>query len=192
MFNGLSRLSKTHGIIESVAIPIPLVEELHTSTVLLGPLVTIGEWSVESKDDNRECQEYGGCAHANDWLVLECQGANGDAAEVVVKDLCQCNDGEVESREVVVQEELALHEEEGKVVESPAKDDSADFVVKATEGEILVVIAAPLPSEERETFEGNVDGNGRSASPPDQRVADEIDLTMILAPEVDATLEDRP
>jgi len=52
----------------------------------------------------------------------------------------------------VVQEQLALHEEEWEVVEGPTKDVSADLVVKSLEGWVVVVVAVALPSEDSQAL----------------------------------------
>lgn len=59
--------------------------------------------------------------------------------------------GEVQGGEVVMQEELTLHEEEGEVVERPANDqERADFVVICELGcekrEVQLVLPDFLPS----------------------------------------------
>lgn len=48
----------------------------------------------------------------------------------IVKDGAEGKNGEPQRREVVMQEELSLHEEERKVMQRPADDEErADFVV---------------------------------------------------------------
>jgi hypothetical protein len=52
-----------------------------------------------------------------------------------IKHGARAQDGKVQGRKVVVQEELTLHNEEGKVVHCPANDEeAADFVVYADRG----------------------------------------------------------
>lgn len=58
----------------------------------------------------------------------------------------------------MVQEELALHEEEGEVVEGPAKNGHANLIVEALERSLGVVTATTLPAQ---------DGNGLEDDPAD-------------------------
>ena len=53
----------------------------------------------------------------------------------VVEHGAEAEDGKVERREIVVQEQLALHEEEGEIVQCPSDEErGADFVVKGNLG----------------------------------------------------------
>jgi hypothetical protein len=45
--------------------------------------------------------------------------------------MTECDDGEVESRQIMMEEELSFHQEEGEVVEEPTRDGGTD-------GEIVV------------------------------------------------------
>jgi len=57
----------------------------------------------------------------------------------------------------VVEEELAGHEEEGEVVECPAENEGADFIVESLERNVLVVSTTSLPSKNSEAFERNIE-----------------------------------
>ena len=59
----------------------------------------------------------------------------------------------------MVQEELTLHEEEGEVVERPTQDRNADLIVETLEDGVAVVVAATLPSQDRESLEDCVKGD---------------------------------
>jgi len=77
-------------------------------------------------------------------------------------------------------------------VESPAKNRHAELVVKTTESGVLVITTATLPSQDCKALECNVECDGGSAGPPDKRVSNEVDLTVVFTPEVDASLQYRP
>ena len=109
----------TYAVVEGVAIPVPGVEELDAVAFGLGPLIAIRQWSVQSKDGDGEGHEDCRSAHANVWLVPKGEAADVDAVKGEVEDLAQRDDGEVQRREVVVEEELTLHQVEGKVVKGP-------------------------------------------------------------------------
>ena len=110
----------------------------------------------------------------------------------MVVGLTESQDGEEESREVVVQEELALHQEEWEVVEGPSENKSADLVVETLEWHVVEVLVAALPSQESDTLKDGKDGDCDGGRPPDDWVADEVDLTVLFAPEVDTTAENGP
>jgi hypothetical protein len=55
-----------------------------------------------------------------------------------------------------------------------------------------MVLEPTLPSENRQTLDSNVQGNGSSGRPPNDWVTNKVDLTMVLTPEIDATAQDRP
>lgn len=110
----------------------------------------------------------------------------------MVVSLTERQDGEEESWEVVVQEELALHQEEWEIVKCPSENESADLVVETLEWHVVEVLVAALPSQENDALEDGEDGDSDGRRPPDNWVTDEIDLAVLLAPEVDAATEDWP
>jgi hypothetical protein len=63
-------------------------------------------------------------------------------------------------------------------VESPPKDGHTDLVIKALEGDVVVIAEATLPSNNGETFDCNVEPDKRSGAPPDAWVADEVNLSL--------------
>lgn len=127
---------------------------------------------------------------ANDRTLAQSETLDSVDHEVI--GLAKSDDGKVECREVMMQEKLSLHEEEGEVVESPAQNRSTNLIIKTLEGDVAVVVAASLPSKNGETLEGDVKSNGGSRGPPDERVANQVDLSVVLAPEVDTATEDGP
>lgn len=92
----------------------------------------------------------------------------------------------------MVQEQLTIHEVEWEVVESPAQNRGADLVVESLERGVGVIVAAALPAESRNALEENVDNDSESRAPPHDGVAHQVDLAVILAPEVDTALEEGP
>lgn len=108
----------------------------------------------------------------------------------------------------MVQEELAGHEEEWEVVKEPAEDEeAAEAIVKhdlscgsrqistpgraKVEGGLLTVVqvlVAALVAKDEETSNADVGEDGERREQPDEGVADEVDLSVILDP---ATNEER-
>lgn len=183
-------MKATDVVIESVAVPVPSVKQLDTVAVILGPCTSICDWGVEAKDDDAQSKEDDGTSLANCRAVLETNDGNAVGEEIV--DLAESDDAKVKGGEVVMQKELSLHEEERKVVECPAENGSANLIVETLKGNVLVVVAASLPAKNSKTLEGNVESNGSRGAPPDQWVANKVDLTVVLAPEVDTTTENGP
>lgn len=103
---------------ESVAIPIPGIEKLNLFASGLGPWIAIGKWGVESKSDHAERQEDDGTKLTNKWAFAEANARNPGGNIVV--ELAKCDDGKVESWEVMMQEQLALHQKEWEVMECPS------------------------------------------------------------------------
>lgn len=91
-----------------------------------------------------------------------------------------------------MKEQLTLHQVEGEVVQSPAEHRGTDFVVESLEGGVLVIATASLPSENSNALEQDPDDDGDGGCPPDDRVTKEVDLSVVLTPEVDTALEKRP
>ena len=179
-----------YSVVEIVAVPVPGVEELHLLALILGPLVTIAERRIQAEDDDASCEEDNETGSANDGVLLDAKAAHTSGGKV--PDLAQSDDREEKSWEVVVQEELTLHEEEGEVVESPTQDRHADLVVETLENGVAVVVAATLPSQDRESLEDCIEGNRCGRRPPDKRIADEVDLAVVAAPKVDTTAKNWP
>lgn len=91
-----------------------------------------------------------------------------------------------------MQEKLSLHQVKREIMKRPPKNRHTDLKVEAPEVGHGVVSIATLPAEYCERLKGEVDGNGSGRGPPNYRVADEVDLTIIFTPKVDSTLQDRP
>ena len=77
-------------------------------------------------------------------------------------------------------------------MQGPAKNRSTDFVVETSERQIGMVVATPLPTKNSQSLDENVETNSRSRCPPNNGITNEIDLTMVFAPKVDATAKDGP
>ena len=129
---------------ESVAIPVPSFKQLDLIAGRLGPWVAVGQGSVNSKSHNAERQEYYSTETAKDWVFTE-TNARYTSSDIVIN-LAQSHDREIESWEVVVQEELALHQVEREVMECPSQDHGTDFVIEALEDDVVVVLEASLPA----------------------------------------------
>lgn len=146
-----------YGVVEVVAVPVPSVEELHLLALILGPLVTVAERRIQAEDDDAGSEEDNETGPADDGVLLDAEA--GHACGGKVPDLTESDDCEEKSWEVVVQEELTLHEEEGEVVESPAQDRHANLVVETLEDSVAVVVAATLPPQDRESLEDGVEAD---------------------------------
>lgn len=91
--------------------------------LLLGPLARIRQRAKLAETVQHKEHIHGRDLHAT-------RGAK--VSREKIKHGARAEDGKVQGGKVVVQEELALHEEEGQVVHSPADDEeAADFVVDA-------------------------------------------------------------
>lgn len=175
---------------ECVAIPIPSLEKLDFVASCLSPLVAVCKRRVKTKDNHAECQKDNCPETTNERILAETN--TWDTSSDIIVSLAKGDNRKVKSWEVVVQKQLTLHQVEWKVVESPSENHSTDFVIKTLKDSVAVVVEAALPSEDSQTFEDDIEKDGNSRRPPDKRVANEIDLTVILAPEVDATAQDGP
>jgi hypothetical protein len=91
-----------------------------------------------------------------------------------------------------VKEELTLHQVEWEVMECPSKNHSTNLIIEALEDWVIVVLEASLPSQNCKTLEDGKDRNSNGRAPPDDRVTNEVNLAVVLAPEVDTTLKNRP
>ncbi len=49
---------------------------------------------------------------------------------------------------------------------------------------IVVILVTPLPAENAETFDQEIDCNGKCRCPPYRRISDQVNLTVVLAPEI--------
>lgn len=108
---------------DRLPVEVPMWQILGIDALLLGPLARIRQRAklaetvqhkdhVDSRDLNPPCLSK--------------------VSRKQIKDGTRAQDGKVEGREVVVQEELTLHEEKGKIVQGPAdNEEAADLVVYA-------------------------------------------------------------
>ena len=69
-------------------------------------------------------------------------------------------------------------------MESPSENAHAHLVVETLEGDIAVVTVAALPAKNGDTLDSNVESNERAGAPPDHWVTQKVDLTVVLAPEI--------
>lgn len=175
---------------EGVAIPIPFVEQLCRLALILGPGIAICKRSVHGENGDGRGQEDDSSSLSNDRALSKAK--TGEAVRYEIVDLAKTHDGKVQSREVVMQEELTLHQVEREVVEEPAKQRHSNLVVEALERDIAVVLEATLPTNHSEALDSEVCNNRESRRPPNKGVTDEVDLAVVLTPEVDTTLEEGP
>ena len=179
---------RTYAIQEGIAIEIPSAEKLDSLAFSLGPRVTVGQRRVQPEDDHRQAKEQNGAYSVKNDFVLD--ERNPGCHEV--KDLAEGNNGEVQCREVMMQEELTLHKVEREIMESPSKNRGSNLIVKSLEDGISVIVAAALPAENSDALEKDIDNNGGSGAPPDDRVTHQVNLAVLPTPEVDTAAKDRP
>ena len=84
-----------------------------------------------------------------------------------------------------MQEQLTRHQVEREVMEGPSENTHADLVVETLECDVAVVAVAALPAKDCDTLDSNVESNERARAPPNHWVTQKVDLTVVLAPEVD-------
>ena len=154
-----------YSVVEVVAVPVPSVEELHLLALVLSPLVAVAQRCIQAENNDTSRKEDDDAGSANDGVLLDAE--TSDTGGGKVPDLTQSDDCKEERWEVVVQEELTLHEEEGEVVERPTEDRHADLVVETLEDGIAVVVAVALPPQDRESFENSVQSDSCGRRPPD-------------------------
>lgn len=77
-------------------------------------------------------------------------------------------------------------------MESPSENAHADLIIESLECDVVVIAVTTLPSEDGNGLDGNVKPDECSGTPPNDWVSNEIDLSIVLAPEVDTPTEDRP
>ena len=192
---GKGAVSATHVVEESVAIPVPGLKRFHSRTLALRPLIAIRKWRIHQESRNTQNQKHRPQPPSKGRKILDTldvSAKRAHASEDEIPDLHQRQDRKEEGGEIVVQEELALHEEEREIMERPAQHTDPDLVIEALESIVFVVSARALPPQHREALERNVEPNRRRAGPPDQGIADEVDLTVVFAPEIDAAFQHRP
>jgi hypothetical protein len=151
---------QAYSVVEVVAVPVPSVEELDLLALVLGPLVTIAERRIQVEDDNTSSEEDDNPSAADDRILLDAETSDTGGGEV--PDLAKGDDRKEKCWEVVVQEELTLHEEEGEVVECPTEHGYTNLVVESLEDGVVVVAAATLPSQDRKGLEDGVEADGCS------------------------------
>lgn len=173
-----------------IAVPIPSAEKLHLLARGLGPWVSVSERRVEAEGNDAESQEHNSTGGTNPLAGLETESGNAGGNKVV--GLAEGEDGEVESWKVVVQEQLTLHQEEWKVVERPSQNKGTNLVVETLEWHAVEVLITTLPSQESNALENGEDSDGDGRGPPDNWVADEVNLAVVLAPEVDPAAKNWP
>ena len=175
---------------KGIAVKVPCVEELDCFALILRPCITIRKGCVKSEHSDSERNKKNCRSTAN--LRMLFQTERGNPVRSKVEDLAHRNNGEVECWEIMMQEKLSCHEIERKVVQRPAQYGLANFVVKSLEGDIGIVVAASLPSEDSNALEDDICQDREGRRPPDGRISEKVDLTMVFTPEVDTTSQDWP
>ena len=92
----------------------------------------------------------------------------------------------------MMQKQLPLHQKKREIMKRPPQHTHPNLIIKPLKRIVLVIPARALPPQQRQPLERNIQPHGRGRSPPDQGIADEVDLPIILAPEIDAAFEDGP
>ena len=81
---------------ESVAIPVPGVEELHTLALVLCPRITVGKRRVKCEDSDCESKEEHSSSLTDCRVFLESKCAEAVTDKII--QLAQGQDGEIERR----------------------------------------------------------------------------------------------
>ena len=116
----VSRWLKTYTIVKSIAIKVPGAEELDALAISLSPRAAVCKRRIEGEDGSRENKERDSSNAVDDRCLTSANTRN--AGSSVVKKLAKSDDCEVQRGEIVMKEELTLHQVEGKVVQSPAQN----------------------------------------------------------------------
>lgn len=145
---------------ESVTGKVPRAHQANAFTGTHRPGVSVNKRGIDGEDCDAQNEEF---RHddAADHRFLP-YDRQLDTVEDEIERLRQAHDGKVESRKIMVQEQLAGHQIEGEVVERPAEYCCAQFVVETFDIDVLVVVEAALPAEEGDTLESGVNSNRSS------------------------------
>lgn len=181
-----SLVVKVKGLVERVTVEIPARKPLALLTQRLGPWVSVNDGRVVdvereggSKDTNTESTSNNLVSHNSEGEVLP----RADKTK----------ENKVERAQVVVQEELSSHEVRGEVVQSPSKKEGGELdVVSSQIRSACKVVVSALESQQIDGLPQEEDTNREGSQPPDGSVTEKIDLSVILNPEVDTSLEEGP
>lgn len=159
---------RTYRVKEIVAVPIPSAKQLCRVALILSPCIAIGERRIDGENRNSNGKEADSCSLADSWVLPQTQSAEPVARKII--HLTERENGEIESGQVVMQEQLTRHQEEGEVMEGPSENAHTHFVIEALEGDIIVITEAALPSNDGKTFDRDVKYNDCGSAPPDDGV----------------------
>lgn len=180
----------TYVVIERVAIKVPSFKQLDAFALILCPHATICERRIQHENSSRDHQKADGRSLVDDRILADKR--NRQTSRRKVENLAQRDDGEDKRREIVVQEELTLHKIKGKVVKSPTQHRGSNLVVESLEGGVCIIVVASLPAKDGNALEKDVNDNGQCRAVPNDRVAHEVNLFVILTPEVDSSSQNGP
>ena len=90
--------------------------------------------------------------------------------------------------EVMVDEELSVHQEEGEVVDSPEDNEETGIVPEAVANLVRDRVEVAAPSDEVGTENADENRQRNGGGPPANKVTDEVNLFLglIVGPKADA------
>ena len=90
----------TYISMESVAVEIPRVEQFDRFALILCPLITVRQGSIQSKNSNGKSHKKN--SHGAAYLRMSLQSKGGDSVGGKIEDLAHGHDGKVQGRKVVM------------------------------------------------------------------------------------------
>lgn len=106
--------------VECVTIKVPTIKELHALTSTLCPWISVGQGSIKRKSNDTSSQESHNSSPSNGRSIPDSERTSHSIRCKIV-DLAHRDNGKVQGWEVMMEEELTLHEIEWEVVEGPAQ-----------------------------------------------------------------------
>lgn len=163
----------------------PVVEPLHVLVLLVRAHHSPADGHEEDvKPDNRGIKDTK--ANALRKFAL--------ASEKPVGKETEGEDGEVESRVVVMNVGDTAHDDEGQVVEEPADDRVDSSIVDLVNAILVELVVTTLPAESVPNDEKAKDTETSSGAPVDERVAKQeiLDGLVVPAAHSQTNVKDRP
>lgn len=87
---------------------------------------------------------------------------------------------------------MTTHEVERKVMKCPPHDQESNHLIILDDSRAVEILVSTLLTKDEEGADDEVDCDAGGTHPPGERITDEIDVAVVLNPEVDPATEGRP
>lgn len=91
-----------------------------------------------------------------------------------------------------MKEELTPHEEEGEIVKCPSEDGESNELIILDDSRVVEILVATLFAQHEQATYANVQEDRDGAQPPRKGISNEVNVSVVLDPKVDATSEEGP